>query len=191
MKRIKNVGKTQPLVRDTSRAQSLVDPSLVAKTIGADEIGDLRDAGSLPSLAALRQELARRLLSTGGRPALKDTDRRQKIPLSDDDWMRLCDLARRLADLETRPAPAQVASALLHLALANLEDAESLIRDRQIADQHWAQREVPVGEALLRLVARMKHVLLIQDDVSIDEADCARWLSRHAADLELEPKEPS
>ena len=130
MKRIKIIGKTQPLIRDTGQAQPLVDPSLVAGTLQADEIGKVPDTGSPPSFAALRYELSQRLLSTGGRRALKDTDRRQKIPLSDDDWARLCELAQRIGDLDARPAPAQVASALLHLALANLDAAEMLIQGR-------------------------------------------------------------
>jgi len=183
MKRIKIIGKAQPLIRDTGPAQPLVDPSTVAEALGAAEIGTVLDGGSPPSFAALRYELSQRLLSTGGRPALKGTDRRQKIPLGDDDWTRLCELAQRVADLDARPAPAQVASALLHLALANLDAAETLIRGRRIADRHWVQREVPRGEVLLRFVAKVKHVLLIQDDVTIDEADCARWIWSSVANI--------
>jgi hypothetical protein len=185
MKRIKIIGKTQPLIRDTGQAQPLVDPSLIAEALGADEIGNVLDSGNPLSFAALRHELAQRLLSTGGRPALKDTDRRQKIPLSDDDWTRLCELAQRVSDLDARPAPAQVASALLHLALANLDAAETLIRGRPIPDRHWVQREAPRGEALLRFVEKVRHVQLLQDAEQIDEADCARWILSHAPNLEV------
>jgi hypothetical protein len=184
MKRIKIIGKTQSLIRDTGQAQPLVDPLLVAETLGADKIGNVPDTGSPPSFAALRYELSQRLLSTGGRPALKDTSRRQKIPLGDDDWTRLCELAQRVADMDARPSPAQVASAPLHLALTNLDAAEALIRGRPIADEHWVQREAPRGEALLRFVERMKHVQLIQDVVQIEEIDCARWVSSCAPNWE-------
>jgi len=177
MTRIKIIGNTQPLIRDTSQGQPLVDPSLVAETLQADEIGNIPDTGSLPSFAALRYELSQRLLSTGGRPALKDTDRRQKIPLGDADWTHLCELAQRLAEVDARPAPAQVASALLHLALANLDAAEMLIRGRPLDEEYWIQPEAPKGETLLRFVAKMKHVRLIQDVVRIEETDCARWIS--------------
>lgn len=176
MKRIKIVGKTQPLIRDKGPAQPLVDPVHVGETLEADESMHIAVGATPPSLAALRNELAQRLLSTGGRPALRDTDRRQKIPLSDDDWGRLQELATRVADLDARPAPAQVASALLHLALTNLDAAEAVIRNEPIPDEGWVQREAPRGAVLLRFVAKLRHVLLIQEDVRIDEADCARWI---------------
>ena len=186
MKRIKIIGRAQPLIRDMGPAQPLVDPSTVAAALGAVEIGTVIDGGSPPSFAALRHELSQRLMSAGGRPALTGTDRRQKIPLSNDDWTRLCELAQRVADADTRPAPAQVASALLHLALANLDAAETLIRGRPIADRHWVQREAPSGEALLRFVAKVRQLRLIQDDVTFDEADCARWIGSSVANVESE-----
>src|SRR5438045_2929048 len=141
MKRIKIIGKAQPLVRDKGPAQPLIDPSTVAEALGAAEAESVPAGGSPPSFTALRYELSQRLSSTGGRPALRGTDRRQKIPLSNEDWMRLCELAKRVADLDPRPAPAQIASALLHLALENLDTAETLLRGRPIADQHWVQRQ--------------------------------------------------
>ena len=48
--------------------------------------------GSL--LAELRQALAAALKSSGGRPTLEGTARRQKIPMSDPDWAKLEELAR-------------------------------------------------------------------------------------------------
>jgi len=73
---------------------------------------------------ALRAEVTSRLSSSGGRPSLDGTTRRQKIPLSDTDWALLEQLAENLADQEYRPSPSQVASILLHRALKSLSQAE-------------------------------------------------------------------
>jgi len=70
---------------------------------------------------AVRQELLSRLTSTGGRPGLKGTTRRQKIPLDDEDWSRLQKIAEALNDDEVRPTPGQVASVLLHRLLENID----------------------------------------------------------------------
>jgi hypothetical protein len=122
MKRIKIIGKTQPIIRDTGPAQRLVDPARVGEVLEADASVHIGSGASPPTLAALRYELAQRLSSTGGRPALRDTDRRQKIPLSNDDWGRLQELAARMSEPDFRPAAAQVASTLLHLALKGLKE---------------------------------------------------------------------
>ena len=129
MKRIKDTSPTQPRIRDTSPLQPRVDPLMVARALGAEVIGTVPKGLNPMAFAALRQDLFRRLVSTGGRPSLEGVDRRQKVPISDEDWKRLRRLAARLATPTQRPAPAQVASALLHLALANLDDAESALRD--------------------------------------------------------------
>ena len=196
MKRIKLTGKSQPLIRDTGPAQPLVARVTIRDALDAEEVGAVFTTGGVPSLAALRQELFRRLVSTGGRPALEGTARRQKVPLSDADWERLCELAQRLADGGPRPAPAQVASALLHLALENLDVAESSLRGQPIEDQHWTQGEAPHGAALLRFLSLVKRVLLIQDPVApappeiIDDAACQRWLRRSGAPVGASAEEP-
>ena len=129
MKRIKDTSEKQPRIRDTSPVPPRVDPLMVARALGAEVVGTLPKGRNPVAFHTLRYDLARRLVSTGGRPSLEGVDRRQKIPVSDDDWKRLCRLAARLANATQRPAPAQVASALLHIALANLDDAETVLRD--------------------------------------------------------------
>lgn len=66
--------------------------------------------------------------STGGRPSLEGTDRRQKIPTSDADWKRFEEIAERLTDAELRPSAGQVAGVLLHESLAHF-DEEALRAD--------------------------------------------------------------
>ena len=129
MKRIRDRSEKQPRIRDVSPVQPRVDPSMIARALGAEPIATLPKGRNPMAFERLRHEIARRLLSTGGRPSLQGVDRRQKIPVSDQDWKRLCRLAARLATATQRPAPAQVASALLRIALANLDDAETVLRD--------------------------------------------------------------
>jgi hypothetical protein len=119
---IKVTGKSLSRVRDTGPSLPRVEPEQVRKAVGAD--ANQEQAAGRPqgpvALFGLRQGLAERLRSTGGRPALGH-DRRQKIPMSDADWELLCALAEELADGNGSPSPGQVASELLHQRLAELQ----------------------------------------------------------------------
>jgi hypothetical protein len=69
------------------------------------------------TLFAVREELVQRLQSSGGRPGLAGTTRRAKIPLSDEEWLRLEELAASLSSPGFAPSAGQVASVLLTLSL--------------------------------------------------------------------------
>jgi hypothetical protein len=122
---IKVKGKTLPKVRDASPTLDWVDGADVAEALGAQALDTPGPKAQGPvALFGLRQALAARLRSTGGRPSL-GVSRRQKIPLDDADWELLCKLAEILADDESRPTPGQVASELLHERLRQVvEDSE-------------------------------------------------------------------
>ncbi len=124
---IKVTGKTLRKVRDTGQGLARVEPAEVPAALGAEPIakGTTRPQSPL-GLFALRQGLAERLRSTGGRPGLGEL-RRQKIPLSDADWALLVTLAEAVADEEIHPTPGQLASEILHRRLSEL--GESLRRD--------------------------------------------------------------
>ena len=98
---IKVKGETLPKVRDTSPTLDRVEGSEVALALGAqlDETPGPTAQGPV-ALFGLRQALAARLRSTGGRPSL-GVSRRQKIPLDDADWEMLCRLSEMLADDST------------------------------------------------------------------------------------------
>jgi hypothetical protein len=90
----------------------------VKQALGAEESGaSLLEALGPLTLFAVRQELANRLHSSGGRPALAGTTRRAKIPLSDAEWVQLEELAAALATPGFAPSAGQVASVLLSLSL--------------------------------------------------------------------------
>ena len=119
---IKIAGKTYRKVQTTGRRLERVTGAKVAQAIGAEPTEvSLSNAQGPVALFGLRQALATRLRSTGGRPSL-GVGRRQKIPLDDADWGLLCELAETLADDESRPTPGQVASELLHQRLMEVRD---------------------------------------------------------------------
>lgn len=123
--RLKDKSKKLPKVCDTGQHQSRIEPEVVVKGLGAEMTGTtISVRTSPPSLFALREELARRLISTGGRKRLEGTTRRQKIPLQDDDWERLKELAKQVENNDIHPTAGQVASVLLRQVLQTINVAE-------------------------------------------------------------------
>ena len=119
--RIKTTGNKGPRVKVTNPRGPTISPEEVAAALGADKVPGGVKAQSPDTLAVVRQELVRRLSSSGGRPSLEGTSRRQKIPLDDEDWERLREIAEALRDDEVRPTAGQVASVLLHRTLTGLD----------------------------------------------------------------------
>ena len=87
-------------------------PDVFTAAIGATRIGASSMGGSPVSRTAVRQELARLLRSTGGRPGLEGSLRRQKIPLSGDEWVQLEYLSEVLEDSGITASAGQVARVL-------------------------------------------------------------------------------
>ncbi|MEZ0368262.1 MAG: hypothetical protein ACAI44_04160 [Candidatus Sericytochromatia bacterium] len=105
-----------------------MSPQHVQEALGAAEAQAGIEPSAPLSLFALRQYLAQELQSTGGRPALAGAKERKKIPLPEAEWQKLEELAAVLLSLGVRTTPGQVASALLHQSLEQLEtlDPKSL-----------------------------------------------------------------
>jgi hypothetical protein len=107
------------LVKPSTRPR--LDPAEVAKALGAKPTSVQVDAASGPvTLLAVRQELFRRLQSSGGRPGLPDADKVAKVPVSEAQWKRLEELAAAMAAPGFSPSAGQVANVLLAWALDNL-----------------------------------------------------------------------
>lgn len=120
--KIVDTSETLPEIIDTSPTLPKVDPEMVARALGAEPVGEVIGIPGSPIAAmALRQEIARRLVSRGGRPALEGTTRRQKIPLADSDWEALGRLAELLEADGVRPTASQVASVILRQALESVD----------------------------------------------------------------------
>lgn len=118
--RLRPTEQAQPRLRDSSSALPRIVPGPIASGLGAkvsEPIGTL--LGPI-TLLALREELAGRLQSTGGRPGLADTTRRTKIPLRDPDWAALEQLAAAVGSEGFVPSAGQVASVLLTLSVRQM-----------------------------------------------------------------------
>lgn len=99
-----------------------VSHAKLAAALGAEPVTRTAALPQSPlPLLGLHQEMSRRLASSGGRPRLDGTTRRQKIPLQESDWHQLTKLASILQDETIHPTPAQVASVLLHQLLEQLQ----------------------------------------------------------------------
>lgn len=92
----------------------------VAKALGADIIAPApRRTGSPADFAAIREEVFRRLRSTGGRPGLEGTQPK-KIPLSDEDWKRVERVVDHISEPGFKPSVGQVAGVLLSIVLRDV-----------------------------------------------------------------------
>jgi hypothetical protein len=117
-RRIRTTRPTVNTIRDTSPCLPRVEPSQVAAALGAEPAAVSLDAALAPiTLFAVREELVKRLQSSGGRPALAGTTRRAKIPLSDEEWLQLEELAATISSPGFAPSAGQVASVLLTLSV--------------------------------------------------------------------------
>lgn len=126
MARIRARDNKSRRINDVGKSVRKVSPKTVARELGATLIheGIAIKQGSI-NLLALRREIRNRLESTGGRPKLAGTDRRQKIPLKDSDWHQLERFAVLLRETGLNVTAGQIASALLHLVLLQKEEGET------------------------------------------------------------------
>lgn len=189
MKRIRITSPSQPRVRHIGPTETKVDPAVVAAALEAEASGAVATGTAPPAFVALRQEIATRLTSTGGRPRLEGAVRRQKIPLSEADWERLLELSDRIATGDVRPSPGQVASALLHSSLANLDFAAARLRSAEALLGQEPQSESPTGERLFGVVAQFKPFAVpdTTEPISVEASEQAyrEW----AESLDEEPEQ--
>jgi hypothetical protein len=79
------------------------------------------------------------LTSSCGRPALEGATRRVKIPVTEEQWKALEDLAAFIKDLGFVPSAGQVASVLISLSLPAAKSETDRIR-RELAVRSSAKR---------------------------------------------------
>jgi hypothetical protein len=97
-----------------------VDQTGLAKALGAAEVEPIEHAADTPlGFVAVRQTLLADRRSTGGRPGFADADRR-KIPIPASVWRVVSDAAADMSEPGFHPSPAQVASAILSVAVHHL-----------------------------------------------------------------------
>lgn len=132
MKRVRLKPPSTRGVRLTPPKTRAVDPDKVAAALGAEAIGKLPSGGTPHALRAIREQLFNAMRSSGGRPALEGVARRQKVPMRDEDWQTLEELASRLGPDGPAVSAGQLASQLLRNAIRDLvtsrNGANSLLR---------------------------------------------------------------
>ncbi len=93
----------------------------LAEALGAAEESRAPAHGGSPvAWFALRQEVAARLRSSGGRPGLPDAEPR-KVSMTQQEWDMAHALARAIAEPGFRPSAGQVAGVLLGKALRDAQ----------------------------------------------------------------------
>ena len=116
--RIRTTGSAYPRIVDTSVTLPRLEPSEVAAALGGEPCAvGLKGAMGPITLYALRQEIFKRLQSTGGQPEAAETTPSGTIALSDQQWRQLEQLAVAASSPELTLSAEQVAKILLTLAL--------------------------------------------------------------------------
>jgi hypothetical protein len=110
-----------PKINNQSRLAPKISPDAVARAFGARAVANT--AGL--DVVALRDAIADKLLSHGGRPGIEGATSQIKIPRIDDDWRKLERIARTAAaTLRHKPSVTQTAALVLHVALSKMSEDE-------------------------------------------------------------------
>jgi hypothetical protein len=113
--------QTHRRIKDTRKPLPRIDAQQVADALGAEPVDSaMFSRGGPLSLFQIRQELSRRLQSTGGRPGLADASHRVKIPLNTGQWNALEAIAKEVASPGFSPSAGQIASVLISLSLRSV-----------------------------------------------------------------------
>jgi hypothetical protein len=121
--KIQFVGTTTARIIDTTPSTvSRLDPDEVARALGAEPTPAKVSITLGPiTLYAVRMELFQRLQSHGGDPSREGNNLQPTIPLGDEEWHKLEELAAQIAaSTGLSPSPGQVGSVLLSLALRSV-----------------------------------------------------------------------
>jgi len=129
-RRITTTDRPLSRIRDIGSTLPRSDPATVAEALGAEDAGVSLETKRGPiSLFLLRAELASRLQTTGGRPALEGTTRRIKVPVMDSPWQEVEELAASLSsEIGFAPSAGQVASVLISLSIPIAKRETQLLR---------------------------------------------------------------
>jgi hypothetical protein len=95
-----------------------------AEAFGARSIGTLGDDSSPFTLDQLRGEIAKRLRSTGGRPALADAQEKWRVGVLQDDAPKIRLISGATEIDHYKPSAAQVATVLIHMAITRFSAEE-------------------------------------------------------------------
>jgi hypothetical protein len=113
-------GSRAPRLKVESRRQEPMSADTVVKAFAGEGVGQLKGQVQQGDLLAVRDVLAERLRSSGGRPKLEGAEK-HKIPVFDDDWRWVNAVTASLAsEHQINATPAQVSGVIFHLARQRL-----------------------------------------------------------------------
>ena len=135
---LKIASRSGGAIRHSGSVARSIGPDAIVKALGAEAASRANVHGAPIALHVLRQELERRVRSTGGRPALEGATKIQKIPLKPEDWSRLEELAARLSRQGVSATAGQVASVMVHSQLELL--APSGMGHTRTSRRPWGRR---------------------------------------------------
>ena len=116
-RQIRAGGPALKVIRDTGPALPRIEHEDIAAALeGVPSGAELSEPLAPITLYAVREELAARLHSSGGRPGLAGTRRRARIPLGEEEQRQLEELAAAISSPGFNPTAGQVASILLRLS---------------------------------------------------------------------------
>ncbi len=115
---------------DDGKTKRAVNPDVIADALDAEDTGFRINPHEGPiSLFTLRQFIADRLHSTGGRPKLMGTQKiRRKISFIEDDWNIIEKLTAYYREKEgLNVTSSQVAVALIHAGISGIDKKKIII----------------------------------------------------------------
>ena len=146
--RIRGASRALPRVTNSSATLARLDGDQIAEALGAESTGIEAPHGATPvSYFGLRERLFAELVSTGGRPGRRDAVRRRKIPVTEEEWARLRQIADVMGSSGLNAAPGQIASILLRQRLEQL-DAEVAARSDSTDRSRAAELEERVDRVM-------------------------------------------
>ena len=133
--RIRHSPNAYPRVKDTSKTLEQVDFGPIAKEMGAEEVaGQVLGSVNPVSFFALRERLQSELVSSGGRPGRREPVQRRKVPVTDEEWLRLKNIAEIMRRTGVSAAPGQIAGILLRQRLEQLHPEQEALTPEESQD---------------------------------------------------------
>ena len=153
--RIHHSPNAYPRVRDTSKPLEQVDFGPIAEGMGAEEVaGQILGSVNPVSFFALRERLQSELVSSGGRPGRRGPVQRRKVPVTDEEWLRLKKIAEIMRKTGVSAAPGQIAGILL----------------RQRLEQLHPKQDAPMPEETQDLESQVDRIMNAAASANIDVA---------------------
>ncbi len=135
-KRIRDTSRASRHIQDTSTSLEHLDPSRIREALGAEPSGTHTSSGGSPiGFYALRERLLSELVSSGGRPGRREVVQRRKIPMTEEEWNTLKEVAEMMKTAGVNAAPGQVAGVLLRQGIEQLQRERDEITEAEARDE--------------------------------------------------------